>query len=211
MAFRAFTFLLAFFKLALVRVGFVAIAAIGEGERLLEIAIQVTRDAGNLGMFSDQRILRFGVIEIEAGQAEFFQLLVVWQVSQDFLNSPLWGSMWHAAAGVEFHVLIACGSARRIGLVAFFAGNLYVQAGERIFRFGVIEILGSLPAFHVVALGAFVSELALVRIGVAGSAIRGLAEERLRQVFHFDEFTICRKHMRRRVTFFTRKWSVFAL
>ncbi len=210
MAFRAFTLLLAFFKLPFVRIGFVAIAAIGEGERLFEVAIQVARDASNLGMLSDQRIFRFRVIEIEAGKqvlpaaggvatlAGLLELALVWiDVAR--------------RAGVEVHVLVASGSARRIGFVALFAGDFYVQARQRIFRFGVIKILGSLPAFHVVALGTFVAKLAFVRIGVAGSAVRGLAEERLRQVLHLDEFAICRKHMRRRVTFFTRKWSVFAL
>ena len=80
-------------------------------------------------------------------------------------------------AGVELHVLVTSGTTRRVGLVALFTGNLYMQAGQRIFRFGVVKILGSLPAFDVVALGTFVAELAFVRIAVAWRAIGRLAEE----------------------------------
>ena len=101
MAFGAFTLLFALLELALVRIGFVAIAAMGKRKRLFEITIQVTSHAGNLHVFSDQRI----------------------------------------------------------------------------FRFGVVEILGGLPAFDVVALGTFVAKLAFVRIAVARRAIRRLAEE----------------------------------
>ena len=67
MAFRAFAFLFAFRKLAVVRIGLVTIAAIGEGHRLLEIAIHVTSHAGDLDVFSDEGIFGFGVIKIKAG------------------------------------------------------------------------------------------------------------------------------------------------
>lgn len=114
------------------------------------------------------------------------------------------------AAGIEFHVLIACSTARRVGLVTFFAGDFYVQAGERIFSLRVIEILGSLPAIHVVAFRAFISKLTLVRIGVAWRAIRRLAEEGLGEVLHFDQLASAGEHVRRSVTFFAGQRSVFA-
>ena len=71
MAFGAFTLLFALLELALMWIWFVAIAAIGKRKRLFEITIQVTSHAGNLHVFSDQRIFRFRVIEIEAGQKVF--------------------------------------------------------------------------------------------------------------------------------------------
>ena len=133
-ALRAFTFPFTFFKLAFVRIGFVAIAAIGKGKRFFEVAIQVARDASNLDMPSNQRIFRFRVIEIEAGKqilpgaggvATLARLLEFTLVRIDVARR----------AGVELHVLIASGSARSIGFVALFARNFYVQARQRIFRF----------------------------------------------------------------------------
>ena len=165
--------------------------------------------AGNLGVFSDEGIFGFGMIEIEAGQKSFPTAGGVAGFA-DLLERAFVGIDVARGAGIEFHVLITSGTARRVGLVTFFAGNFYVKASERIFCLGVIEILGGLPAFHVVALGAFASELAFVRIGVAGRAIRGLAEEGLGEVLHFDQLAICRKHVRGSVAFFAGQRSVFA-
>lgn len=210
MTFGTFPLLLALFKLPLVGIGFVAIAAINKRKRLFEITIEVARDTGNLGVFPNERIFGFGMIEIEAGQESFPTAGSVAGFA-DLLKRTFVGIGVARGAGVELHVLITSSTARCVGLVTFLARNFYVKSSERVFCFGVIEILGGLPTFHVVALGAFASELAFMRIGVAGRAIRGLAEEGLREVLHFDQLAICRKHVRGRVAFFTDQRSVFAV
>lgn len=73
-------------------------------------------------------------------------------------------------AGVKLHVPRLPWTARPIPVVAFFASYLQVQAGQRIWRLGVVKFLRSFPAFHVVALDAFVFELALMRICMARRA-----------------------------------------
>ena len=161
-------------------------------------------------MLSDQRIFRLRVIELEDGK-QILPAAGGVATLAGLLELALVRIDMACRAGIELHVLIASGSARRIGFVALFARNLYVQARQRIFRFRVIKIFCGLPAFYVVALGTFVAKLAFMRIGMARSAIRGLAEERFRQVLHFNKFAIGWEHMRRRVTFFTRQWSVSAL
>ena len=85
--------------------------------------------------------------------------------------------------------------------MAFFASYLDVQTGERIARFRVIKILGRFPAVDVVALGAFVAELAFVRIVVTGRASRRKAEIGLRQIFILNEGFVGREHFGGRVAF----------
>jgi hypothetical protein len=115
-----------------------------------------------------------------------------------------------SGAGVKLHVFVSRGTARGIGLVAFLASHLDVQPGQRITRLGVVELLGSLPAFHVVALGALVAELSFVCIGVTGRAIRRLAEERFGGILVLDEGLDLRKHVRGGVTFLARNGGVLA-
>ena len=82
--------------------------------------------------------------------------------------------------GDEFHVVIARCAAGRIGLVALVAGDLHMQASERVARFCVIEIPGGLPILDVVALRALIAELTFVRIVVTCGAIGRKAEVGLR-------------------------------
>lgn len=56
--------------------------------------------------------------------------------------------------------------------MALFTSHLGVQTGEWIARFGMVEVLGRFPVFDVMALGAFIAELTLVRVVVAGLAKR---------------------------------------
>lgn len=209
MAFGAFAFLFALFKLTLVWIGRVAVAAIGKGELFLEITIQVAGEASDLGVFSNKGIFGFGVVEIKTGQksfpaaggvASFAGLLEFAFVRIDVAGG----------AGRKFHVLVTCGAAGGVGFVAFFAGDFYVQPGQRVSRFGVIEVLGGLPAFDVVAPGAFAPELSFVRIAVARGAARRLAEKGFGKIFHLDEFAIGGKHVYRGVAFFADESGVFA-
>ena len=114
-------------------------------------------------------------------------------------------------AGGEFHVVIAWRAAGRIGLVALFAGDLYVQTGEGIARFCVIEILGGFPVLNVVALRALTAELAFVRIVVARGAIGRKAEVGFREVVILDEGFFGGDHVRGCVAFFAGHGAVLAL
>jgi len=63
----------------------------------------------------------------------------------------------------------------------------------------MVEILRGFPAFHVVAFGALVPQLPLVRIAVAALAHRRKPEIRLCQIFVFDQLAVSSHHVRRRV------------
>lgn len=131
MALRTFTLLLAFLKLAFVRVGLVAIAAIREGNLSFEVAVQVASHARNLNVFSNQRIFRFGVVEIKAGQKIFPTAGGVAAFTR-FLEFTLVGIDVTRGAGIELHVLITNRAARRFRLVTLLARNSDVQASEGI-------------------------------------------------------------------------------
>lgn len=210
MALRTFTLLLAFLKLAFVRVGLVAIAAIREGNLSFEVAVQVASHARNLNVFSNQRIFRFGVVEIKAGQKIFPTAGGVAAFTR-FLEFTLVGIDVTRGAGIELHVLIKNRAARRFRLVALLARNFDVQASEGITSLRVVKILSCFPTFHVVALSAFVAELPFVRIAVAGSATWRLPKKRFAEVLHLDEFAIGGKHVRGRVALFANQIGVFAL
>ena len=91
-----------------------------------------------------------------------------------------------------------------------FARSFHVQACQGIARFGVVEILGSFPTIHVVALGAFVAKLPLVRVRVAWRAVWRLPEKGFAEVLHLDEFAIHGKHVGRSVTLFACEVGVLA-
>jgi len=151
------------------------------------------------------------VIEIEAGQQILPAAGDVTALA-GFLEGTLVRIDVTSGAGVELHILVTSRASRCVGFVALFAWNLYVESCQRIPCFGVIEILGSLPAIDVVALGTFIpiSKLTFVRIRVARRANRRLAEEGLGQILHFNQFTVGRKHVRRGMALFTGEGSVLA-
>lgn len=133
MALRTFTLLLALLKLAFVRVGLVAIAAIRERNLSFEIAVQVASHAGNLNVFPNQGILRFGVVEIKAGRKIFPTAGGVAAFAR-FLELTLVGIDVTNGAGVELHVLITNRTAQRVRPVTLLARNFDVQASEGITR-----------------------------------------------------------------------------
>lgn len=170
-ALRAFAFLWAGVELAFVWIRGVAVFASRKGELLFKVTIEVTSDAGDLGVLTEQRVLGLGVIEIETRKNGFPTAGGVASVAS-FLERALVRIDMASGAGVELYVLVASWSAGHIGLVTFFARHFDVQASERVASFGMVEILGRFPALNVMALGALVAQLAFVRIGVAGNAIR---------------------------------------
>ena len=72
--------------------------------------------------------------------------------------------------GSELHVFETRGPTWRLWLVAFLAGHLKVQSGQRVPRFGVIELLGSLPIGRVMTAGTILAKLSFVYVLVATDA-----------------------------------------
>jgi len=88
----------------------------------------------------------------------------------------------------EFHIAKARRPARFVRLVALFAGHLDVHPGQRIARLRVIKVLGRLPIVDVVAVLALISQLAFMRVCVAGKAILRQTKKSLRQVFVLNQW-----------------------
>lgn len=171
MALGAFPFFGAIFELALVDV-FVAVGAIREEQSLLEVAIHVASDTANLVMLTEQWIFCLGMIETKAGQkilpsprgvAIFAALL-----ERTFVRIGV-----TIRARPETHIPESRRTSRDIGLVALFAGYFDMQPGQRIARFGMVEVFRGLPIADVVTGLASIPELAFVRVRVAGQAFLG--------------------------------------
>lgn len=71
MAFRAFPFPGARFELAAVRVRLVAIRAVFEWKRPLEVSVEMALGAADLRVFSEQRIFCFRVVKLKSRQRFF--------------------------------------------------------------------------------------------------------------------------------------------
>ncbi len=104
-ALGAFAFLGARGELALVGIGVVAILAGGERNWLLEVVLDVTCRAGDLGMLAQKRIFCFGVIEIKACDERFPTAGSVARVAGLFEFAAMRIAMTGRAGG-EIHVLV---------------------------------------------------------------------------------------------------------
>jgi hypothetical protein len=210
MAFRALALLGTSVELALVRVRFMTIIAILKRQRLFEITIQVAFRTAHHGMLPEERILCFRMVEFKSRQ-QFFPS----RGGVTFFAALLEGAFVRidmaVDAGLELHVFVAYRTAGHIWLVALFAGNLDVKAGQRIAGLGVIELIGRFPVREIMTLQAIVSELAFVHIFVARHAVLRQTEERLRKIFHFDERAILANHISRRVALFARDGRMLSL
>lgn len=82
----------------------------------------------------------------------------------------------------KLHVLETSRPSGGIRLVAFFARHLNVQAGQRVSRLGVVELLRCLPVAYVVAVLALLSKLSLVVVLMACNAFGGRTEIRARGI-----------------------------
>lgn len=113
-------------------------------------------------------------------------------------------------ARLELHVFITRRSAGHVRLMTLFAGNLDVEAGQRVASLGVIEPVCRFPVREVMTLQAIVSELALVHVLVAGHAILRQSEKGLREVFHLDERALIGNHVAGHVAFLASNVGVLA-
>jgi hypothetical protein len=155
----------------LVRI-FVAIHTLRKCDRLLKVAVCVALNAINARMFTEQRKLRFRMIE---------PLVLGYLLPTGSCVARLAGLRKRAVMRVV--VTIAAlgkgdsGESRflsRFGRrVAFLACDLCVKSRKRITCCVVIELLRCLPIHEIVTLEAVLAELALVRILMARDAILG--------------------------------------
>ena len=123
MTFRAFSFSGACFELAPVRIWFVAIHAVCESKRLLEIAIDVTSGATDCRVFAEKWILRLGVIKRKGGK-KFLPSRRGVALFAALLEGALVGVHVAVCTGLKFHILIARRPTRHVRLVTFFASDL---------------------------------------------------------------------------------------
>ena len=183
----AFTLLRARVELAFMRIGFMAIVAIGERDFLLEIIFKVTGVAGHGGMLAEQRIFGLGVVEIVTGKHGFPTACGVAGIAS-LLELATVGIQVAIGAGREFHVLIADGAPGGVRFVTLFTGHFDVQSGQGITRLRMVEAR-HFPRFDVVTLGALIAEGAFVGIGMTRGTGGRLCEERLRWVLVLHEGT----------------------
>ncbi len=183
-------------KLALVRIGFMAVHALGKDERLLEIPADVAFGATDFAVLAQQRVLRLGMIEV-----------LIESTGRDLLPSAgivtSLASLLEAAV-MRVRVTIGAFAKRNSGVarlfvgakrMAFGAGDFGMQSSQRIASLGVIELAtrfecDRLPIGEIVALQAVLAKASLVMIFVASRAGLRQPEERLTEVFYFDRCPI---------------------
>jgi len=209
MTLRALTLFRASFELAFVGVGFVAARTISKRQGLFEFTIQMALRAFDLDVLSDERILCLRMVELKARQ-QFFPPCRGVAFFAALLERAFMRINMAIIARLELHVFVTRRAARYVWLVALFALNLEVEAGQRVVGLRMIKLVRGFPIREVVAGLAFVSELALVRIFVAVNAVLCQSEKRFRRVLHLDERALIRDHVTGHVALLTGNVCVFA-
>ena len=197
-------------ELALVRIRRMANHALVEGQLFLEVAVLMAIYAGHLGVFSEQRVLGFGVVELKSRKNFFpsrggMAVLATLGLERAFVGIDV-----AIDARVKLHVVIARRSAGFVRLVALFARHFLVLPGQRIASLVMVEILGFFPIHEVVAFQAVVSEPSFVNILVARNAILDEPKKRSGQILDLDERALFFHHVHRGVAFLARQTSVLA-
>lgn len=114
------------------------------------------------------------------------------------------------AAVREVHVFESRRTARRVRLVALFAGNLCMKSGQRIARFGMIELLRVLPIVHIMTACAILPELPFVNVLVTALALRRQTQVGLGKIGPRDQRAQLRGNMCGRVALLTSNCGVLS-
>jgi len=179
-----------FGKLALVRIVSVAIRTLRKRHFLLEISLGVALHALHLRMFSQQRILRFRVIESLRQPRRRNPLPSRCRMARlaSLLEAAMMDVRMAVGALPEWNPRISRLPIRSRS-VALLAVHLRMQSGQRIACLGVIELLDRghrPPVFEAMALAAIRSQSPLVRVFVTGGArFRGAKKSSI-QVLDLD-------------------------
>ena len=177
---------------------------------LFEVAAEVTGDATHRGVFSEKWVFCFRVIEFEIG-CNFLPTCRGVAMLAGFFELPAMGVEMTGSTGRKFHVLEAHRTAWGIRLVAFFAGDRYVQTGQWISRLRVIEFLSRLPIRRVMATLAILAQLSFVIVHVARDAFLRQPQVGLAEIFILDQSTFRGCNVCRGVTLLAIHLSVFAI
>lgn len=199
-ALRAFAFASPCLELALVRIREVAIRALGESQRAFEISTGMATAATYLEVHAKKRIFRFRMVELN-GHAELLPpTRRVTGFAGSFEGSLMWVRM-AGDAGIKLDSRILYGIIRSKGKVALVAGDLRVQASQRIFCLGMVELLYVLPVGEIVAALAVPAKLAFVGICVARDTFLRKAQKGVGEILALNQRSIRGNHVRGGVTF----------
>jgi hypothetical protein len=208
MALGAFTLAYAGLELALVGIGRMAIRALRERQRALEIACRVAFAAAYLDVLPQQRIFCFRMIERDR-HVDLFPVACGVAGFAGTLHGPLMGVCMARRASVEFESGILYGEVRTWREVTLVACDLRVHAREGIFRFRMVELLQLFPVVEIVAALTIRSELAFVRIGVAGDAVLRKTQKRGGEILALNHRSFRRSYVRGSMAFLASWAGVF--
>ena len=164
---------------------FVAVHAFRKLQRLFEISFGVALDAVDLRMLAEKREFRLRMVELLILRYFLPPRSCVARLAR-LREGAMVRVVVAVAAFREGHSGKSRLTAGHFQSVAFFAGNLRVQSGERESRFAVIEFLRCFPIHKVVALKTVLSELSFVRVLMARIAILRKTLVRPIQILDFD-------------------------
>lgn len=200
-------------KLSIVRIGLVAIHALGKRQRFLEIAVDVALCAIYGCMFSQQRELGLRMVKVLAHCLErnLLPSAGVMTGLATLREAAMMRILVAIRALVERNTRILRFAIRSIS-VALGAFHLSVKPGQGIAGLRVIEFADShrLPVLKIVARLTGRSEAAFVFVLVTRQAGAREAEERPIRILDLDRRALLRRNVRRTVALVASKTGVLA-
>jgi hypothetical protein len=186
-----------------VRIRGVAIRALRECQRAFEISAGMATAAAYLEVHAKKRIFCFRMVELNGHVDLFPPTRRVTGFAGSFEGSLMWVRM-AGDAGIKLDSRKLYRLIRSKGKVALVAGDLRVQAGQRIFCLGMVELLYLLPVGEIVTALAIRSELAFVGICVARDTIFRKTQKGVGEILALNQRSIRGNHVRGGVTFLAR-------
>ncbi len=196
---RALSLIRALGKLAFVWIRLVAVDALGENQRLLEVAVRMALGAIHTRVLPLQRELRFRVIKmlVHCMQRNLLPAARVVTGLATLREAAVMRILMAVGTLVEWNanVLRLAVCPIRVALGAL---HLQVEPSQRVACLGVIELahVDRLPIHEVVARSTILAQPSLVLILVASHAGGGKAEIRSTRVFDLDRRAFLGRNVR---------------